>query len=257
MIKRIEKLFQTQKQYQLFLLLSLSTLFCFALVGFRWYYVDYNPRQLSSIRLMASHRGIPSFLFLVWNLFLAWVPYWIALLLKKLDRETTPSYIKFALLSSWLVFFPNAPYILTDLLHLKNRYPVPHWYDLMLIASFAWTGLMLGFASLSIVHNYLHRRLRSWQAWLLTVAAIFLCGFGVFLGRFQRWNTWDILTNPSALFDDLANILLHPESFGRTLGLAVVLSVFLLLGYLTLLVLGKNERSEHYETRSVDHRKIY
>ena len=248
MIKRIENLFYTKKQYQVFLLLSLSTLFCFTLLGFRWYYTDYNLSQLNSIRSMANNRGIPSFLFLVWNLFLAWVPYWISLSLKKLEEQKPQSWLVGVLLGSWLVFFPNAPYILTDLLHLKNRQPVPHWYDLMLIASFAWTGLMLGFASLSVVQDILRKRMKPWKAWSLIVLAIGLCGFGVFLGRFQRWNTWDILTNPMVLVEDLSQILLHPTQFANQLGLAIVLSVFLLLGYLTLTVLAKTESqtSSHY-----------
>jgi len=248
MIKKIENLFNTKKQYQVFLLLSLSTLFCFALLGFRLHYIDYDLSQLNSARSVANNRGIPSFIFLVWNLFLAWVPYWISLSLKKMEDRKANNWIVGLLLGSWLVFFPNAPYILTDLLHLQNRHPVPHWYDLMLIASFAWTGLMLGFASLSVVQDFLRKRMKTWKAWSLIILAIGLCGFGVFLGRFQRWNTWDILTNPMSLVEDLGHILLHPVQFANQLGLAIVLSVFLLLGYLTITVLAKTDKhpSPHY-----------
>jgi len=255
MIYKMKNLFNTKKQYQVFLLLSLSTLFCFSLLGFRWYYIDYDFSQLNSIRSMANNRGIPSFLFLVWNLFLAWVPYWISLWLKNLEERKAKRWLLGVVLGSWLVFFPNAPYILTDLMHLRNRQPVPHWYDLMLIASFAWTGLMLGFASLSVVQSILRKRMKPWKTWSLIILAIGLGGFGVFLGRFQRWNTWDILTDPMALIEDLGQIVLNPIQFANQLGLAVVLSVFLFLGYLTIIVIAKTETPSPLTTQTLKHRR--
>ena len=142
----------------------------------------------------------------------------------------------------WLLFFPNAPYILTDLLHLKTRTPIPLWYDVMMILTFAWTGLMLGFLSLFEVQLFLQKFIGKTIASLMSVIAIFLCGIGIYIGRFQRWNSWDVVVNPFALISDVLNTLIHPMAYMRTLGLAVVISVFLLLGYSTIITLLKSER---------------
>ena len=112
----------------------------------------------------------------------------------------------------------------------------------MMILSFAWTGLMLGFLSLFEVQLFLKKFIGKRASGLMSIAAIFLCGFGIYIGRFQRWNSWDVIANPLALVSDVMNTLIHPLAYMRTLGLAVVISVFLLLGYFTITTLLKSER---------------
>ena len=216
------------RQRELFGLLSLSTLFCGVLLLFRMYYTGFDWAGFAHPWELRHTRGT-TFLFLAWNLFLAWVPYLISTRMGGLRKRWSRG----VALIAWLLFFPNAPYILTDLLHLHTRPGVPKWYDLMLLLSFAWTGLLVGFASLLRVQELLAqwwgRRVTRFTVPLLIV----LCGYGVFLGRFQRWNTWDVLQRPGALFQDVLGHFTDPFTHGGTLGLAVVMSGFLLLGYYT------------------------
>ncbi len=91
----------------------------------------------------------------------------------------------------WLVFFPNAPYIITDLLHLSAQDGVPVWYDLILLSAFAWTGAMLGMISLGLMHVLVARVAGGAWSWIFVLGVLMLSGFGVYLGRFPRWNSWD------------------------------------------------------------------
>ena len=241
-MKMIKNFFQDEQQMKLFFILSVSTLFCFVLVAFRLKQIGVAFEKIHTLEDLKKYKWNVSFLFLIWNLFLAWIPYWIALAIPKIyDFFKSKIIIAFVLLC-WLLFFPNAPYILTDLSHIKTRTPIPLWYDVMMILSFAWTGLMLGFLSLFEVQLFLQKFIGKNMASLMSVIAIFLCGIGIYIGRFQRWNSWDIVANPFALISDVINTLIHPLAYMRTLGLAVVISVFLLLGYSTIITLLKSER---------------
>jgi uncharacterized membrane protein len=230
MIALLKSFFDTPKQYRLFLLLCLSTLLNCAMVGYRLIFVGFDPSGFTSVQAIANGRS-STFMFLIWNLFLAWIPYLIAILLEKLPAKKI---LAIPALLAWLVFFPNAPYLVTDLLHVHYRHGVPLWYDVMMLFSFAWTGLMLGFLSLMEVQRFLEKRLDKMAVRGLVWAAILLCGFGVYLGRYQRWNTWDLVTNPYQLFWETAAVVLHPCSYLGTLGLAVVMAGVLGVGYLTL-----------------------
>ena len=234
MIKKFKNLFRDKKQYHLFILMSLSSIFNVALVAYRLHYIDYDFGNIESPKELYWSRGIPTFLFLIWNLFLAWVPYWLALSLNRMSRHTQSKVILGMLAFLWLLFFPNAPYIITDLLHLRWRTPIPHWYDLMLIVSFAWTGLMLGYLSLFEVQLFLEKKLSKKTSWMISIVALMLASYGVYLGRYLRWNSWDIVSNPIGLFQDLIQTITHPFAYASTLGIALVFFVFMLLGYLTL-----------------------
>jgi uncharacterized membrane protein len=101
----------------------------------------------------------------------------------------------------------------------------------MLIYSAASTGLVLGLLSLYEVHHAALRRLSPRTAWLFTVGAIGLGSFGIWLGRFQRWNSWDIVTNPFGLLQDVLQALSHPAGFLRAAGITLLLSAVLLTGF--------------------------
>lgn len=226
-------LFRDKKQGRLFFLLVLTSAFDMLLLLFRNY-------KLGQLRLFLQDPGEAyilvniTFIFLAWNLFLAWIPYLISLTLDWFDQGKSSKIVMGLALLTWLIFFPNAPYLITDLIHLRHRAPIPEWFDLMLFFSFAWTGLMLGFLSLQEVQHFLRKRLGQTKSTFLVCLALLLCGFGIYLGRFQRWNSWDLLTNPGLLLSDLSQILSHPISHIGTLGLAVVISGMLLLSYFTI-----------------------
>ena len=233
-MQNIIKYVQNSQRVKLFLLLSLLTAFDFALLGYRLHIIDFDWSKVDSIYDLVAVRGTPTFFFLVWNLFLAWIPYWVSLTLSSIrDGKFRRIKTGFTLIV-WLLFFPNAPYILTDLLHFRNFGDVPMWYDLMMLLSFAFTGVMLGWLSLMEVQDFLKSRHSRGVARGLTFVALILCSYGIYLGRFQRWNSWDVLINPVALFQDMFSVLMQPSVHAGTLGIAVVLGGFLTIGYALL-----------------------
>ena len=147
----------------------------------------------------------------------------------------------FLLLSTWLLFFPNSPYILTDLFHLRERNSVPLWFDLILILSFAWTGLTFGFISLLDIEAMLKKYLNSKAVSFIIVAMLFLGSFGVYIGRYLRWNSWDIVNNPFALAADIGERFTDPFSHPRTWGLTILMGVLLNMMYWTFKFFSENK----------------
>ncbi len=225
----------SSRRFWFTLILAASTLFDFLLVVVRNHMRDFDLTNLNTWSNIVEQRGATAtFLFLVWNLILAWVPFFITSYLRWFDnRNSTATWAKLPLFVAWLLFFPNAPYILTDLVHLHERAGIPFWFDMMMILSFAWTGLMLGYASLHDIHQWLQRRLTTVQSTTIVGLCLVLCSFGVYLGRYQRWNSWDILTNPFSLIIDVCSILFNPT--WSALGINILFTVFLTLGYLQFL----------------------
>lgn len=175
-------------------------------------------------------------LYLVWNVILAWVPVLLALRVEALERKgRAGSWLFWVTAIAWLFFFPNAPYIFTDLKHLK---PIMHsrwWSDLILILFFALIGLVLGFLSLHRMQHVVARRAGRIAGWSFVSVVAFLSGFGVYLGRFERWNSWDVIVNPFSLLGDSVNWI-HRSSIKFTLLFGIfVLTAYALLYSLTSL----------------------
>ena len=191
---------------------------------------------LITFRVFLTHKI--SFVFLLWNLFLALIPFGLSTMLG-LSAGRLKARVLLPVGAAWLLFFPNAPYILTDLFHLEPRAGVPYWYDLALLLSCAWNGLMLAYASLTDMQQLVTRRLGWWSGWAFATAALLLSSFGIYLGRYLRFNSWDVLTNPLALFYDIIHRLLHPTAYSGTWGVTLLYGVFLLLGYATVRLLGR------------------
>ena len=198
---------------------------------------------LSAAMLVARvwYSGTITYVFLQWNLFLAWVPLFCALGLWALQRSRIPgaNVLGGITFLCWLLFFPNAPYIVTDFLHLTERNRVPLWYDLLLIFSYAWNGLVVGFTSLWIVQAVIAQRWGQWLSWLIVAGTLAVSGFGIYLGRFLRWNSWDLLTNPHLLASDIFHQISNPLAHPRTVVMTVLFSSFLTLAYLTFSLLGR------------------
>ena len=177
----------------------------------------------------------PRLEFLLWNLALAAIPWFAA---RSLAAARSPSSLAAAAVP-WLLFLPNAPYLVTDLVHLRVRPPVPIWFDVLLFASFALAGCVLGWASLEKVHVKLARTLGRARSAAAIAAAILLTGFGVYLGRFDRWNSWDVLTRPGDLLSGAAAALVRP----RALIFSALFAAFVGAGYLLFLSRGLREGS--------------
>jgi uncharacterized membrane protein len=176
-------------------------------------------------------------LYLVWNLFLAWIPLWLALRVEELqERRVKKDWRFWTTVFAWLLFFPNAPYIFTDLKHLNSTSRLHWWTDLIIILLFALTGLVLAFLSLHRMHLVVARRHGWLVGWTFVSVVALLSGFGVYLGRFKRWNSWDILLNPFGLMADSLNWL-HRSSAKFT----VLFGVFLFTAYALLFSLTRLE----------------
>jgi uncharacterized membrane protein len=168
-----------------------------------------------------EHTGI------AWNLFLAWVPFALALVVYARARSGMSRPALLALGSLWLLFFPNAPYIVTDLKHIGSGVGIPVLYDVLLLSAAAWAGLLLGLTSLFLMHAVARRLLGVVSAWVFVVGALAASSFGIYLGRVQRWNSWDVFVRPGALLGQLAN-----GFHAAPLALTVLLTSFLLASYL-------------------------
>lgn len=237
-MKYLSLFFKDNQQRNLFLMLAVATAFDGLLVLGRMYFNWPNLPSIRSLDDLVSTRNVQgTYLFLLWNLFLAWIPYLAALRAERLARRRAHGVWVGGWLLLWLIFFPNAPYLVTDFIHLRHRLPVPVWYDLTLLFACASTGLLLGLLSLHEVQGVLRRRFSGFLTGALLFGAIGLGGFGVWLGRFQRWNSWDVATNPLSLFGDLTHTLSQRQGFVTALGMSVLLSGILLVGYGVLRVL--------------------
>ena len=181
------------------------------------------------------YTGSHGYLFLLWNLFLAWIPFLVSLVMRRAQGSSRRPRLRLLLLGMiWLLFYPNAPYIITDFLHLQPRGDSPLWFDMLLIASFAWTGLLLGFASLYLMQRLVAKYYGWVQGWIFVVVVSFLSSFGIYLGRFERWNSWDIARDPRGILRDIWPLLVDPLGHPRTMVITLVLALFLLVGYFTL-----------------------
>ncbi|MGB0429908.1 MAG: DUF1361 domain-containing protein [Bacteroidia bacterium] len=172
-----------------------------------------------------------SYSFLIWNLFLAGVPYVISSFIYGKSIKSRLNYKQLPLLIMWLLFLPNAPYILTDLFHLQQKPLIPKWYDLLLILSFALNGLVLGILSLFQIHDLIEKQFGKSKGFAFALIICLLCAFGVYLGRFLRFNSWDIISNPSPLFQDLFSTFKEPQNHGRRWGMTLVLGNMLFMLY--------------------------
>ncbi len=176
-----------------------------------------------------------SYIFLVWNLFLAFIPWWISNILKRKEKLT---FIHLPIILIWLLFLPNAPYILTDLFHLKPHIGLPLWFDLILVLSFALTGMIVFFKSLKDMLKLLNNRISQFYVTIITPFIFWLVAYGLYLGRYLRFNSWDII-HPFRLMNASFNILFEKDTIGFTL----IFSVFMWFLYVMLTCFNKYEEA--------------
>ena len=216
MIHRIGKIHRLLVEHQFYPLLLSSALAVGLWAGRSWVWAPRNFR------------------FLVWNLFLAWLPYlWSLWALSIHRRQPRRWWLLLLPAALWLLFFPNAPYLVTDLIHLRGYPLVPPWYDIGMLISFAWAGCFLAVASLYIMHHIIRDYAGRAVSWLIVMAIMGLCGLGIYMGRFLRWNSWDLFLYPTDVLGDIAHRLAHPLSHLQTYGVSLMFAAFLFVCYWT------------------------
>ncbi len=183
---------------------------------------------LLMIRVKITHSFF--FMFLVWNLFLAVIPYTITTYL--LTRIKIKKISILFWFSIWLMFLPNAPYIITDLFHLRLSNPKIIWLDVLVISSFASSGLLLFFLTLTDMKQLLIKHISIKKLKFIMPFIIYLSSFGMYLGRFLRYNSWEIIQNPITLFKDILNIILIPSQNNQAWLFTLGFGSFLSIGFL-------------------------
>jgi uncharacterized membrane protein len=197
--------------------LFVASLFCVALVVVR-----------------SVHTGDPHLRGLIWNLFLAWIPFALAVFVYDRWRRGGGGLTILVLGTLWLLFFPNAPYIATDFVHLERGGAAPFWYDAVTISAFAWVGVLLGFASLYLMQTVVRQWRGAVAGWIFAVVAIGLGSLGIYLGRFLRLNSWDALEHPSVIPKILHAVARDPFAYQEAIAVTLLFTFALTLAYFLL-----------------------
>jgi uncharacterized membrane protein len=177
---------------------------------------------------------------LIKNLVLAWIPFVLAYISYVASAKRTLLYLIVPISAlTWLIFFPNAPYLLTDLQHLgTNPGAVPLWFDVILFIWFAWIGLLLGVVSLYLMQEVVTRELGAVIGWIFVIVIAGMSSVGIYLGRFLRWNSWDVLQNPGEIARDLWQVLRDPMANAGSVGFTLLFTALFLFIYFTLYSFG-------------------
>ena len=206
---------------------------------------------LSGLRVRAT--GSMEYIFMPWNLALAWVPMGFAACAVWAYRARLPFAAWLAPMTLWLLFLPNAPYLVTDVIHLRNSWAsAPIWFDSLMFSAFGITGLLLGYASLYLVHTMMAERYGKRTARAATVIAIMLSSAGIYLGRALRLNSWDAILHPELLPSMVMHRVAHPLSNPQMLTFVAMMSILLAGGYALFVVSARAaaEYVEHPESRA-------
>lgn len=183
------------------------------------------------------------FMFLIWNLFLAGIPWLISSLLILYPGLRKRIIILLIAGGIWLLFIPNSFYIITDLFYLKYKNLAPIWYDLVLIFTFAWAGIILGFSSFKDVEDILTEKIGKKFTIILTSFLLFLISFGIYLGRFLRWNSWNIINEPKELLSDISERITNPFEHPSLWGMTILTGILLNFIWWSFKVFRKNSLS--------------
>jgi uncharacterized membrane protein len=205
---------------------------------------DLRRRFLSAVGLLSAAvifflglrtllSGTTRYWFIPENLALAWISLFLAwLLTKELANRRWRSWQNLGLTFLWLIFLPNTWYVLTDFVHIYPTGEVSQIFDIVLMSLLVFTGFILGFASLFLIHRQLLARLRPLKSYLLIELAIVTSSFAIYLGRDLRWNSWDVIKNPGGVIVNVSDRIIDP--FGSPRALNVTLLFFMLISVIYL-----------------------
>ena len=152
----------------------------------------------------------------------------------------------------WLIFFPNAPYMLTDLQDLARRASgAPLWYDVIIVVWCSWTAMLLGIVSLYLMQDIVQRTFGRLTGWVFVFGISALSSFGIYIGRFVRLNSWDILQDPAETAMEILGIIIDPSR--RLAAFLVSYTVFFLFVYLLLYSFGHMLREQAVRAAATEH----
>lgn len=183
-----------------------------------------------------------TYLFMIWNLFLAFIPFAIAEWLYNHIAVIESRWKRILVLLSWLLFVPNAFYLITDLFHLDEFQSAPKWFDLLMLFSFAWNGLLLGIISVRKIELIVTTVYGKVIPVVFLFGVMWLNSLGIFIGRYLRYNTWDIITQPLSLFGEMIQLVIHPFRNKMEWGMITIWAVFMTLFYFTIKKLAEHFR---------------
>lgn len=211
-------IYRNRHSIAVFVLLNLACLACILLVAARVAYTD-TPR----------HTG------LIWNLFLAWIPFILSYVAHVISWKRIWLYLVIPIIAFlWLIFFPNAPYMLTDLQDLARSggLGAPLWYDVIIVVWCSWTGTLLGVISLYLMQDIVTRTFGRWVGWVFVFVISAASSFGIYIGRFVRLNSWDILQNPAETAFEILGLVVDPSM--RLAAFTILYTFFFLFVFLLL-----------------------
>ena len=188
-----------------------------------WDLLSCSGLAVSFLVARVWYSGDRHFSFLVFNLVLAWIPFAAS---TWLDRPRGWWQVPLSLV--WLAFFPNAPYLVPDLIHLRPRTGVPHWFDIAMLSAFAWCGMVLAVRSLSRLEGWVTTRHGPVAGWLFITGISLVTGAGIYLGRFLRLNSWELFTRPGRVFTSLGHVA--PV---QAVGVSLAFGALVWMGYVT------------------------
>lgn len=186
-----------------------------------------------------AYTGMFTYVFLIWNIFLGALPYFITRTIAKHPRLISSRLSFLLVFLLWLFWVPNSFYIITDLFHLGSTPAMPRWYDLALILSCAWNGLLLGVLSVRQMEKIWEERVPQINGWCFIMPVMFLNAWGVYIGRYLRFNTWDIVSSPFALMADIFDMLVHPMQKKYAWGMVLCFTGLMWVMYISLKQLSK------------------
>ena len=223
------KNFFIRNRYSLavFVLLNLACAICVMLVVARVAYSD-SDRHTS----------------LLWNLFLAWIPFMLAYFAHMVSWRRATLYLIIPVIAFlWLIFYPNAPYMLTDLQDLSRRASdAPLWYDVIIVVWCSWTGMLLGVISLYLMQDIIIRTFGRTTGWVFVFVISALSSFGIYVGRFVRLNSWDILQNPAETAQEILGVVIDPSR--RLAAFTLLYTIFFLFVFLLLYSFNHMQREQ-------------
>jgi len=199
-------------------------------------------------KLHTRVNGSESYSNLVFNLGLAWIPFASAVLAYISARNRFTFFLIMPICTLvWMVFFPNAPYLLTDFQHLAfTEGSAPLWFDVIVLIWFAWTGLLLGITSLYLMQEIISKTFNPIIGWFFAIGATVLSSIGIYLGRFLRWNSWDLLYDPIPIAKDMVALVRNPISNLPTYVFTILFTLLFLFIYMTIhLFSGMIQEREH------------